>query len=111
MSTEPVNAGLSSSAEQITALDAEEDLRRKKGDTNLKHTFAITILLMAAAELLFVNCIFLAYLIENNWVATSAVLNVWLGASAIQVFGIILVVTRHLFPAPIHGFLRRTQEH
>jgi hypothetical protein len=106
VTTESNDTGLSSSAEQITALDAAEDLRRKKGDTDLKHMFAVVILAMSAAELIFVNVIFYAYLSHNMWVASSAVLNVWLGASAVQIFGIILVVTRHLFPTE-RGLLRK----
>ena len=109
MSADPNGLGLSPSAEQITVLDAAEDLRRKQGDTDLKHMFAVVILGMSAAELIFVNCIFLSYLIANQWIASPAVLNVWLGASAVQVFGIILVVTRHLFPAPL-GLLGKPRE-
>jgi hypothetical protein len=101
---EPSGTGLTGSAEQITDLNAAEDLRRKKGDTDLKLMVAHASLWMTGIELAFVNAIFVLYLINNHWHASSAVLNVWLGASAVQVFGIILAVTRHLFPpAPKQG--------
>ena len=85
-------------AKKIETLD--EPTRDHRRDRGLKTIYAVGILAMTLFEITIVNVLFWTYLHQNKWVASASVINVWLGASVIQVFGVILVVTRHLFPTP-----------
>lgn len=57
------------------------------------------MLLILGAELSFVNLMFLLYTAAGvHWRIPATTMQVWLGATVVQVVGIVYVVTRYLFP-------------
>lgn len=50
-------------------------------------------------QLIVANGVFIAYAwAGKGWDLETSVINVWLGATVVQVIGVVLVVTRSLFP-------------
>jgi hypothetical protein len=50
-------------------------------------------------EIVIANAVFIVFAwAGENWKLETAVIDVWLGATVVQVVGIVLVVTRQLFP-------------
>jgi len=77
------------------------ELKRKSAELEhgLKKTYARWILVLLGLQLLLANAIFIAFAWAGEaWELSTAVVQVWLGATAVQVVGVVLVVTRHLFP-------------
>jgi hypothetical protein len=65
----------------------------------LKKEYARFIKRALTFELAISNTVFIAYAwAGKKWNLDPAVINVWLGATVVQVIGVVLVVTRHLFP-------------
>ncbi len=61
--------------------------------------YAKGILWLLRLEILIANAVFIVFAwAGENWNLETAVIDVWLGATVVQVVGIVLVVTRHLFP-------------
>jgi len=78
-----------------------EDLRQ---DIDLRKTYARRMLLILGAELSFVNLMFLLYTAAGvHWRIPGTTMQVWLGATVVQVVGIVYVVTRYLFPRLDYG--------
>lgn len=73
--------------------------RSAEQDVKLKGFYAyflptIMVLQLAAADVGF----FLYAHWGVNWVIDTTIMHVWLGATVVEVIGIVLVVTRYLFP-------------
>jgi hypothetical protein len=86
---------------QLESLPSTSDLskRDRKQDIDLKRTYAKTLLMMMGAQLVVANAVFIAYAWAGvHWNIEAAVINVWLAATLIEVIGVVLVVTRYLFP-------------
>lgn len=65
----------------------------------LREKYALRLLKMLGAELVFTNLVFVAFAwFGEKWKLETAVIDVWLGATVVQVVGVVAVVTRHLFP-------------
>lgn len=65
----------------------------------LRRTYARRILLLLFAQFLLADAVFVAFAwAGESWDLSTAVVDVWLAATAVQVVGIVLVVTRNLFP-------------
>jgi hypothetical protein len=65
----------------------------------LRKTYARRILILLFAQFLIADAIFVTFAWAGvNWELSAAVIDVWLAATAVQVVGIVLVVTRNLFP-------------
>jgi hypothetical protein len=78
--------------EELVARDIEQDIR-------LKRTYARYLLGILVAQLLIANTVFIVYAWAGvDWKLEPRVINVWLAATLIEVVGIVLVVTRYLFP-------------
>jgi hypothetical protein len=70
--------------------DQEHDLRQR---------YANWIIGILAVQLLVADGVFVAFAwVGKDWALTPGVIEVWLGATVVQVVGIVLIVTRHLFP-------------
>ena len=68
-------------------------------DIGLKRTYALALLIALGIQLLIADAVFVAYAWAGvDWAVASSVMDVWLGAVVVQVIGVILVVTRYLFP-------------
>jgi hypothetical protein len=54
---------------------------------------------LLGAQLAIADIVFVVYAwAGKNWELDSSVIDIWLGATVVQVVGVVLVVTRHLFP-------------
>jgi len=68
-------------------------------DINLKREYARNLLRLMVAQVVLVNGIFVAYAwAGKGWNLESGVVQVWIGATVVQVVGITAIVTRSLFP-------------
>jgi hypothetical protein len=79
----------------------EIKIKRKhaKQDIDLRRKYASWLLVILAVELVVVNAMFWAYAEQGkNWAIPDGVMQIWLGATVVQVVGVVTVVTRYLFP-------------
>jgi hypothetical protein len=68
-------------------------------DITLRQKYATWLLGILAAELVVVNIIFVAYAwAGKHWSLPEGVIQTWLGATFVQIVGVVTVVTRYLFP-------------
>jgi hypothetical protein len=68
-------------------------------EIRLRRFYATWLLVGLGVELLIANTVFVLYAaVGKHWKLEAAVIDVWLGQTVVQVVGIVLVVTRHLFP-------------
>jgi hypothetical protein len=66
--------------------------------TRHRRPYARSILVGLAIQVVIVDVMFAAYAIKGaHWAIPAATMNVWIGAGAIQVIGVVFCVTR-LFP-------------
>jgi hypothetical protein len=71
----------------------------RRHDLILRKRVAAFALWGVSAELLIANAVFVAYAwIGKDWNLPTAAINVWVGATVIQIFGILYVITNYLFP-------------
>jgi hypothetical protein len=83
----------------------EIDLKREhaRQDIALRQTYAKWLLIILALELLVVNAMFGLYAgIGEGWNVPEGVIQAWLGATFVQVVGVVTVVTKYLFPRRDH---------
>ena len=72
--------------------DHEQDIR-------LKRTYALALLIALGIQLLIADGVFIAFAWAGvDWNLSPVVIDVWLAATVVQVIGVVLVVTRYLFP-------------
>ncbi|MBA3865814.1 MAG: hypothetical protein H0X42_05640 [Solirubrobacterales bacterium] len=70
---------------------------------DLRQRYAFWILIILGVQLLIADGVFVAFAqVGEHWKLSSGVIQVWLAATVVQVVGIVLVVTRHLFPDRNH---------
>ncbi len=68
-------------------------------EIELRETYAKGLLAILAVELVVVNVIFWVYAEKGrNWNIPEGVIQIWLGATVVQIVGVVTVVTRYLFP-------------
>lgn len=92
-------------ARELTKLPPEDRLHRQDlaQDIQLKRQYAKWLLGAMLGQMLFANVVFVLYAwLGRDWVLSPSVINVWLGATLAEVVGIVLVVTRYLFPRRDH---------
>jgi hypothetical protein len=82
---------------------AQQEIKLKESyatqEIELRATYAKGLLAILAVELVMVNVIFWKYAaIGEHWNIPVGVIQVWLGATVVQVVGVVTVVTRYLFP-------------
>jgi hypothetical protein len=78
-------------------------------DRQLKLAYANWLRWLLGAQLAIADAVFIVYAwAGRGWQLDPAVIDVWLGATVVQVVGIVLVVTRHLFPLRDGGQQRPT---
>jgi hypothetical protein len=86
---------------EITELPPESRLHRQDlaQDIELKKRYAYWLLGAMLLQLMIANGVFVVYAwVGRDWDLSPAVINIWLGATLAEVVGIVLVVTRYLFP-------------
>jgi hypothetical protein len=71
---------------------------------DLRESYARWVNRILCAQLLVADAVFIAFAwAGSHWVIDPGVIEVWLGATVVQVVGIVLIVTRHLFSNRDHG--------
>ena len=66
----------------------------------LRQKYADWIIWILGAQLLIADVVFLVFAwAGKGWDLSPGVIEVWLAATVVQVVGIVLIVTRHLFPS------------
>lgn len=92
--------GTTKPVEALDAWDAAalEDLKQ---DIALKKTYATRLLWGVLAQMVIADVGFFLYAsIGEGWALSAGVIQVWLGATLVQLIGVVLVVTQYLFPKP-----------
>lgn len=73
--------------------------RDHQQDIRLKRFYATGLFRLLAAQLALADAVFVVYAwAGERWALQPEVINVWLGATVVQLVGVVLVVTRYLFP-------------
>jgi hypothetical protein len=71
----------------------------RRHDLILRKRIGIFAIAGVSAELVIANVVFVAYAwAGEHWKVPTVAINVWLGATVIQIFGILYVITNYLFP-------------
>ncbi len=82
---------------QLQEIELKKEYARQ--EIELRETYAKGLLAILAAELIAVTVIFWFYAEKGkNWDIPDGVIQIWLGATVVQVVGVVTVVTRYLFP-------------
>ena len=77
----------------------QPNVRDLEQDIELKKTYATTLLVAMLGQLAIADAVFIAYAWAGvHWHLTATVINVWLVGTLVEVIGVVLVVTRYLFP-------------
>lgn len=106
------NAGSTFAGKLLQGADSQEvlderDLERAKkaaqvagliDDLDLRKSYAKWLLIMLAVELAIVNAIFVAYCVGNHWRIPTSAIDIFLSSTVVELFSVILVVTRYIFP-------------
>lgn len=97
------SAGLPEHLRHLSERNQAQEIELKglfaKQEYELRRMYARRILWLLGVELLIANAVFVAFAwAGEGWKLETAVIDVWLAATVVQVVGIVLVVTRHLFP-------------
>lgn len=75
---------------------AEQDYQQ---DVVLKGAYATRLFWVMVIQLAVADVVFVLHAWWGaNWNVDASVMHVWLGATVVEVIGIVLVVTRYLFP-------------
>ena len=85
-------------ARPLPEMDYLDRLDREQ-DIHLKRMYARGLFFILGLQLVIADCLVYLYAgIGKGWDVPSDVINVWLGATVVQLIGVVLVVTRYLFP-------------
>jgi hypothetical protein len=84
---------------QISKLDEAEQRARiydQQTDTELKRKYANNFFWLLVAQLIVMNCVFV-FVGKGLLNYTEMTLNLYMGGTLAEVFGVVLVITRYLF--------------
>ena len=93
--------GRTGEAQSIKDLPPTKQLeaRDRAQDIGLKRIYAWVYLVMMGVQILIADTVFVLYAeLGVDWRLPSAVIIGWLSATVVEVIGVVLVVTRSLFP-------------
>ena len=87
-------------APPVTNLPFYEEQRKERAlDITLKRGYAITLLALLGLQIIVVDFVLAMYAWKGvAWRIEPLIVDVWLGATVVEVIAIVLVVTHHLFP-------------
>jgi hypothetical protein len=71
---------------------------RARADLKLSKVVGYGALGLMAGQVLIADTAFFLYGFGNDWNVPAAAMDAWLTAAVIQVIGVVLVITRYLFP-------------
>lgn len=92
-----VRAGDETAGTKITRLD-DTYRRDLEQDIRLKKVYAWILLILLTLQMATVDVGIYFYGVNNAWDIDPTVLHWWLGSTVVEIVGIVLVVTRYLFP-------------
>src|SRR5580693_1709987 len=96
---EIAKAGAGREITELPAMLQNLPERDHEQDIRLKRIYALVLLTALGVQLVIADGVFVAYAWAGvHWNLTPGVVNVWLGAAVVQVIGVVLVVTRYLYP-------------
>lgn len=78
---------------------AEQNAHQAKQNTLWRRFLFWSVYGIVMMVALLAAVVILLYVIVNGAEASPAVISTWIGASVVQVIGLLLVITRHLFPS------------
>jgi sterol desaturase/sphingolipid hydroxylase (fatty acid hydroxylase superfamily) len=82
--------------EALKGIDRWQDIR-------LKRSYAWILISLVIAQLVAANAVFVAYAWAGmHWRLETDVIQVWLGATLVELIGLVLVITQYLFPRRDH---------
>jgi hypothetical protein len=74
-------------------------LQAQRQDIDLKESYARNLLRVLVLQLFIADLVFIVYAwAGKNWNIPSPSIDIWLGATLVEVIGVVLVVTQYLFP-------------
>jgi len=75
------------------------ELLARRQELQLKGTYAKGILWLLGVQFAVADLVFVIYAwAGRDWNLSAQVIDVWLGATVVQMIGVVQIVTRHLFP-------------
>jgi hypothetical protein len=75
------------------------ELLARRQELQLKGSYAKGILWLLGLQFAVADLVFIVYAwAGRDWNLSAQVIDVWLGATVVQVIGVVQIVTRHLFP-------------
>lgn len=89
---------------RIDKLSSAERIEKAKADqadqaNHLRTGYGVALLLLIVLQIALVDAVFIAYASWGaHWNVPATILNVWVGATVVQVLGIIAIVVHYLFP-------------
>jgi hypothetical protein len=97
------SAGLPEHLRHLSQRSQWQELELKRisaeQEHDLKGKYARGLLFLLGGQLLAANAVFVLYAaIGKHWKLDPVVINIWLGATVVEVVGVVSVVTHHLFP-------------
>lgn len=72
--------------------------QKRKNEVDLHRRVGNGALLLMVVQLLIADTAFYIYGFENGWEIPTAAITTWLGATVIQIVGVVLVIAKNLFP-------------
>lgn len=80
------------SQEELDALDSRQNI-------DLKAIYALGMLILLGGQVYCADWVFIQYGKGNHWHIPVAAIQAWLAATVVEVIGVVIVITRYLFPA------------
>jgi hypothetical protein len=87
----PAGAELKRSLDDLEVQDREQDI-------TLKRMYAKGLFAALAVQLVAADALVYIYAASRRWDIPASVIEAWLAATVIELIGVVLVVTRYLFP-------------
>jgi hypothetical protein len=75
-------------------------ITRQQDENASRKVYSYGFALVLSVQLGIADAIFWIYGASNDWHVPGSTMDAWLGASVVQVIGIVLVITRYLFRQP-----------
>lgn len=97
----PPSAAEVANAAGSTPIESLDDLQRRdlRQDIGLKRTYAYGALIGMGVQLAVADWVFFLYGRGVDWRIPTPAISAWLGATVIEVVGVVFVITKYLFPA------------
>jgi hypothetical protein len=77
---------------------AQERLRGLIDDNKNRRRYSFWLLWAMCAQIIYVDVFFTIYAVHIHWQLPAAAISTWVGATVVQVVGVVLVITHYLFP-------------